>query len=255
MLCAGLHFSCLRLLSAISPEASFWETRSSGVDHRPLRHRGCTVLFCPGCLGVSFAVQRKGTRGTAVFLNFAGSRSSLVSHPQLSSLPCWSPGCPSRATIRFRSLCSLQRMAGIPGPWGCAGQDMASQTSGTSLPCSFPTLGLVFIFPMLSSLASAPSPLSCAHSVSVLSFLRKKSPWEGQWFRFHLPVCAGLVPGGGAKIPGAFWPKKQNIKQKQYCNKFNKDFKNGPHFLKQNLKKRKRNPPDKGSLYLSHLPL
>ena len=24
-------------------------------------------------------------------------------------------------------------------------------------------------------------------------------------------------------------PKTQNIKQKQYCNKFNKDFKNGPH--------------------------
>ena len=42
--------------------------------------------------------------------------------------------------------------------------------------------------------------------------------------------CAGLVLGGGAKIPGASWPKKQNIKQKQYCNKFNKDFKNGPHF-------------------------
>ena len=23
--------------------------------------------------------------------------------------------------------------------------------------------------------------------------------------------------------------KKQNLKQKQYCNKFNKDFKKGPH--------------------------
>ena len=38
----------------------------------------------------------------------------------------------------------------------------------------------------------------------------------------------GLIPGRGAKIPHA-WPKNQNIKQKQYCNKFNKDFKNGPH--------------------------
>ena len=27
--------------------------------------------------------------------------------------------------------------------------------------------------------------------------------------------------------------KKQNIKQKQYCNKFNKDFKNGPHQKKK----------------------
>ena len=39
----------------------------------------------------------------------------------------------------------------------------------------------------------------------------------------------GLMPGWGAKIPDASWPKSQNIKQKQYCNKFNKDFKNGPH--------------------------
>ena len=38
----------------------------------------------------------------------------------------------------------------------------------------------------------------------------------------------GSIPGRGAKIPHALWPKKQNIKQKQYCNKFNKDFKNGP---------------------------
>ena len=41
--------------------------------------------------------------------------------------------------------------------------------------------------------------------------------------------CVGLIPGRGAKIPHAWWPKNQNIKQKQYCNKFNKDFKNGPH--------------------------
>ena len=32
--------------------------------------------------------------------------------------------------------------------------------------------------------------------------------------------------------------KNQNIKQKQYCNKFNKDLKNGPH-QKKNLKKKK----------------
>ena len=34
---------------------------------------------------------------------------------------------------------------------------------------------------------------------------------------------AGLIPGWGAKIPNASQPK--NIKQKQYCNKFSKDFK------------------------------
>ena len=36
---------------------------------------------------------------------------------------------------------------------------------------------------------------------------------------------AGSIPGWGAKIPYASGPKNQNIKQKQYCNKFNKDFK------------------------------
>ena len=33
------------------------------------------------------------------------------------------------------------------------------------------------------------------------------------------------IPGQGVKIPYASWPKKQNIKQKQYCNKFSKDLK------------------------------
>lgn len=34
---------------------------------------------------------------------------------------------------------------------------------------------------------------------------------------------AGLVPGQGAEIPHALWPK--HGKQKQYCKEFNKDFK------------------------------
>ena len=41
-----------------------------------------------------------------------------------------------------------------------------------------------------------------------------------------------LILGQGAKILHVLWTKIQNIKQKQYCNKFNKDFKNGP--LKKN---------------------
>ena len=40
---------------------------------------------------------------------------------------------------------------------------------------------------------------------------------------------AGLIPGWGDKILHASGSKIQNIKQKQYCNKFSKDFKNGPH--------------------------
>ena len=43
----------------------------------------------------------------------------------------------------------------------------------------------------------------------------------------------GSTPAWGTKIPYASWPKDQNIKKKkkkkQYCNKFNKHLKNGPH--------------------------
>ena len=42
---------------------------------------------------------------------------------------------------------------------------------------------------------------------------------------------------GGAMIPHAWRQKKtQNTKQKQYCNKFNRDFKNGPHPKKEKSK-------------------
>ena len=50
---------------------------------------------------------------------------------------------------------------------------------------------------------------------------------------------AGSIPGQGPKIPHALQSKNQNVNQKQYCNKFKKDFKNGPHkkknFLRQLL--------------------
>ena len=35
---------------------------------------------------------------------------------------------------------------------------------------------------------------------------------------------AGLILGWGTEIPHASWPKNQNIKYKQYGNKFNKYF-------------------------------
>ena len=46
---------------------------------------------------------------------------------------------------------------------------------------------------------------------------------------------AGSIPGQRARIPHAWGPKNQNIKQKQYCNKLNKDFKNGPHQKKKKI--------------------
>ena len=46
----------------------------------------------------------------------------------------------------------------------------------------------------------------------------------------------GSIPDWAAKIPHALKPKNQNRKQKQYCNKFNEDRKNGPHQKKKVLK-------------------
>ena len=40
---------------------------------------------------------------------------------------------------------------------------------------------------------------------------------------------SGLDSGPGAKIQQASWSKNQNRKQKQGCNKFNRDLKNGSH--------------------------
>jgi len=38
-----------------------------------------------------------------------------------------------------------------------------------------------------------------------------------------------FIPVWGAKIPCPSQPENQSTDQKQYCNKFNEDFKNGPH--------------------------
>ena len=45
----------------------------------------------------------------------------------------------------------------------------------------------------------------------------------------------GVIPGQGAKIPHALWPQIQNLKKKQYGDRFKKDFKTGPHKKKKNL--------------------
>ena len=78
-------------------------------------------------------------------------------------------------------------------------------------------------------------------------FKRKGRDFPGGPVVKTLPSSAGregLITGQGAKIPHVLWPKSQNIKQKQYRDKFNKDFKNGPHKKKKNFKKKR-----KGSQY------
>ena len=50
------------------------------------------------------------------------------------------------------------------------------------------------------------------------------------------PSIAGdssLIPGQGIKIPHTSLPTNQNIKQKQHCNKFNKDFESDQHLKKK----------------------
>ena len=81
------------------------------------------------------------------------------------------------------------------------------------------------------STSSSQKPTRCF----LIYFKKKKKDLEGT--SLGGPVVktspfnagdAGLIPGQGAKIPHASGPKNQNVKQKQYCNKFNKDFKYGP---------------------------
>ena len=64
--------------------------------------------------------------------------------------------------------------------------------------------------------------------------------------------AAASIPGQGDKIPHASWPKSQNIKQKQYCNKFNKDFefKKKKHgTTEEGTKKGKARPGDRAGRY------
>ena len=59
------------------------------------------------------------------------------------------------------------------------------------------------------------------------------------------------IPDWEPKIPHALWPKNQNIKQKQHCNKFKKDFKDGQHpKKKKTLKKKASDFQEKKKLFL-----
>ena len=61
-----------------------------------------------------------------------------------------------------------------------------------------------------------------------------------QSLRLHLPMqgvqVLSLVRDLRSHMIGS--PKNQNVKQKQYCNKFNKDFKNCPHQKKKKILKK-----------------
>ena len=59
-----------------------------------------------------------------------------------------------------------------------------------------------------------------------------------QWLRLCLLIQGVRVRSLTQDLRSHIGASNQNIKQKQYCNKFSKNFKNGPH--QQNLKKKYR---------------
>ena len=61
-----------------------------------------------------------------------------------------------------------------------------------------------------------------------------------QWLRLRASNArdASSIPECGVKIPHDSWPKNQNVKEKQSCNKFNKVFKTVHIKKKKNLKKK-----------------
>ena len=70
----------------------------------------------------------------------------------------------------------------------------------------------------------------CAYSPELLKFKKAGTCLVVQWLTSpSSAVEASLIPGWGAKISHASQPKNQNLKQKEYCNKFNKGLKNGSH--------------------------
>ena len=65
------------------------------------------------------------------------------------------------------------------------------------------------------------------YSVKLPSKVKEKQEFHWQFIGTSASNAgnAGLISGWGDKIQHVLWAKNQNIKQKQYFNKFNTDFK------------------------------
>ena len=121
------------------------------------------------------------------------------------------------------------RMLGSPALWlsgsvpfhGVLAMNMFSPR-----PCSPTVPSLTSCYPALSA-SHSPPPKSLRVGDSPGGPVVKIPPSNARG--------SGSIPGGISKIPHALGPENQNMKQKQYCNKFNKDFKNGQKNLKKKI--------------------
>ena len=122
--------------------------------------------------------------------------------------------------------------SGLPSPSPC-GQLGYRNKGRTRTSCNFLSFGSIREG---LSLVSVPFSEKVLHRDFPGGPVVKTSPSKAGG------IC--LIPGLGAKIPHASWPKNQNIKQKQHCNKFMKTLKNSPHKKKKkkNLEKKKSAP-------------
>ena len=72
----------------------------------------------------------------------------------------------------------------------------------------------------------------CCLKINLFYNLKRKGNFPGgPVIKISLSSAEGMgsIPGQGAKISHTSWPKTKQKQQKQYCNKLNKDFNNGPH--------------------------
>ena len=125
---------------------------------------------------------------------------------------------PRALPFQFSSVQSLGRVPLFATPWITACQ------ASLSITISWSSLILMSIKSVMPS-----SHLILCHS----PFLLPSIPLSislFQWVNSSHEVAKVLEFQLELKIPLALRPKSQNIKQKQYCNKFNEDFKLGPHF-------------------------
>ena len=139
--------------------------------------------------------------------------------------PCWPGG-----TSGKESACQSRRLrdsGSIPGSGRSPGEGNGNQLQYSCLGNSMDRGAWRATDPGVAKSWTRVSNTQNQGVHRVWSMYRKVCPRTCpvvQWLRLHLPI-QGSIPGQGAKIPHASWPKNQNIKQKQFCNTVNKHLK------------------------------